>query len=1085
MPPKNEKQNAKHYNLNSKQNIFLYQGDSIESTFSYKNNCEFTYMDFSRVQITEFKKDPETVLNGEKAIFNIMKGKNSMIYIPSINKGDLDNGGSSNDILNNADSTAYTNLPNAVRTEQGTIIPQIIIPSNTYAGIQNGLINPIHSNDYFNTLRGNNTGFLWKAVAFETKAGADENAYNKVLKNKSVFGKAEQINGIKTFINNANAHSNLLDYPVIATRKYQYKLENSQHLGAFAFCYLIKQTSPGNVGTEKEKQMPAQILIKIPLEKTIYKRAKNKNEIQNQLTTNKLPYGEESVYKDYLQIQIPKKADIGMQIGILSKNKEINSQSRGAFGKSDNDFVPPQCKVDYEQEIMSPLLVYTTYNGIVLTNSIIKNALTGTEQIFLKNGNDDYKGEIQVIGAMRSNELKHYLQEDIDYDLKWFPTLFQEAQDKTSIELALRRPHTEQFIKNSSHDEGNKGDYITVEWIKCLGNFAMVPLFFHKVLEFSFFFKGEYQEQGKVPGNYYVYPVVNYIGNGRFKNNTKSDGKPNEKVYFGKIEQEAMGGGSTRAEFIGNDEQFREGIYRADFKYKFVGAGGIPLPRYPLEVLGAIVAVDRSEHVFVLDNENGDFIKECENLKLENDEEEQKESDQEQENKNKEKNIGLKLRQSFFNEEKMTGNIFDLISKLDISFGMDGVTGKLTLDGYACNTNIDNLILQQPIGEIDLNIKTLTIINNDLTENSSQQEIIIEENESSEINPNPEIFKGFAMQISRDGSENNYNIGISLFGAQRKMEDMKLVCAPFWDGDRLEMICSYFQNYMKLPLKMISSKVTSFNDALPVNNETFFSSNGSWTTNQASIITEFTETNNCETSFRVPRSVSWEKPAQNFVNGTSCLQALKKLAQDTSCAFVIGLDGCGYFYELDDMGIPYYVTNQTIEEIQFYASDIISINISPALSNKFNTIATFGFLQIKEYDSKTGTIKKTNSVQPGIQWTKLSQQELQDSNSKKEKFTFPWSRPYVSIEQGYFSNTQLLSLHRNKVKFAASQIYQGNMTVPGNTLVYHLYQKIKVCGIHFFVISIDHSIDLSSKQWTTTYGLNYFDEDEMEEDEIE
>ncbi|MBR4316201.1 MAG: hypothetical protein IKP65_04435, partial [Alphaproteobacteria bacterium] len=111
---------------------------------------------------------------------------------------------------------------------------------------------------------------------------------------------------------------------------------------------------------------------------------------------------------------------------------------------------------------MSPLLVYPTYNGIVLTNSIVKNALTGTEQIFLKNGNDDYKGEIQVVGNGilsfdRSNELQRYLYEDIDYDLKWFPTLFQEVSDKTSIQLALRRPHTEEIKQHSQNSGELKG----------------------------------------------------------------------------------------------------------------------------------------------------------------------------------------------------------------------------------------------------------------------------------------------------------------------------------------------------------------------------------------------------------------------------------------------------------------------------------------------------------------------------------------------------------------------------------------------------------------------------------------------------
>ncbi|MBR4316199.1 MAG: hypothetical protein IKP65_04425 [Alphaproteobacteria bacterium] len=67
-------------------------------------------------------------------------------------------------ILNSADATAYTNLPNAIRTEQGTIIPQIIIPSNTYEGIKNGL--KASNGDGFNKLKENDSGFVWEAKSF-------------------------------------------------------------------------------------------------------------------------------------------------------------------------------------------------------------------------------------------------------------------------------------------------------------------------------------------------------------------------------------------------------------------------------------------------------------------------------------------------------------------------------------------------------------------------------------------------------------------------------------------------------------------------------------------------------------------------------------------------------------------------------------------------------------------------------------------------------------------------------------------------------------------------------------------------------
>ena len=95
--------------------------------------------------------------------------------------------------------------------------------------------------------------------------------------------------------------------------------------------------------------------------------------------------------------------------------------------------------------------------------------------------------------------------------------------------------------------------------------------------------------------------------------------------------------------------------------------------------------------------------------------------------------------------------------------------------------------------------------------------------------------------------------------------------------------------------------------------------------------------------FRVPRSFDWKKPAINFVNGTPCLQALNNLAEKTSCVFCVGLDGCGYFYELNNYGYPYYVDNQT-NVVEFQYKDIISISVSPNMSNKYNGITTIGFL---------------------------------------------------------------------------------------------------------------------------------------------
>jgi hypothetical protein len=68
---------------------------------------------------------------------------------------------------------------------------------------------------------------------------------------------------------------------------------------------------------------------------------------------------------------------------------------------------------------------------------------------------------------------------------------------------------------------------------------------------------------------------------------------------------------------------------------------------------------------------------------------------------------------------------------------------------------------------------------------------------------------------------------------------------------------------------------------------------------------------------------------------------------------VVGLDGTGYFYELNDFGYPYYVEKQIESDkvVEIDLSDISSISLSPSIVNKYNSIATLGFI-VKKKDGK-------------------------------------------------------------------------------------------------------------------------------------
>ena len=65
---------------------------------------------------------------------------------------------------------------------------------------------------------------------------------------------------------------------------------------------------------------------------------------------------------------------------------------------------------------------------------------------------------------------------------------------------------------------------------------------------------------------------------------------------------------------------------------------------------------------------------------------------------------------------------------------------------------------------------------------------------------------------------------------------------------------------------------------------------------------------------------------------------MKKLGEFTGCHCVPQLDGTIVFYELNRIGIPYYVDNQdSVEYFDVY--DIMSINMNPFIENKYNNVA--------------------------------------------------------------------------------------------------------------------------------------------------
>lgn len=459
------------------------------------------------------------------------------------------------------------------------------------------------------------------------------------------------------------------------------------------------------------------------------------------------------------------------------------------------------------------------------------------------------------------------------------------------------------------------------------------------------------------------------------------------------------------------DDDLQELVYAVDIEFI-----ANEYQRYPIELFGMVSVFTRKDFGFSVPNDNGIFA------------------------------FDKLFRPEFTGllraAPKTDGETFlhprylDFITHCQISSGLDGISGSITMDGYPLSQGLKVMRQEQSIGEIDLAVQ--------IGDKSSH------------------LFSGYAMEINTNDSEGSYSISAKLAGIDRKMSDMKLFCAPFWDGDRLEAICAYFEEYLKLQFKMIDHEVRYYSNAKPVYTN-IYASTGTWHASSDSIVPNDIK----HPDFRMPRSVDWRSPAINFVNGTVCLDALKQIGEKCSCTFCPQLDGTGTFYEINLLGYPYYVDNQ-LYIVEFDASDVISFNLAPYLDNKYNSIATFGFLQKRD---SNGRVLTNESVHPGVFYNRTNGSDGYDI--QQVGVQFPWSRPSIKVENGMYTLSELEYIHKNRIRMMTSEIYQGSMTVPGNTRVYHLYQRIAVAGIPFFVISIDHDLDLQNKTWTTSYGIQY------------
>ena len=455
---------------------------------------------------------------------------------------------------------------------------------------------------------------------------------------------------------------------------------------------------------------------------------------------------------------------------------------------------------------------------------------------------------------------------------------------------------------------------------------------------------------------------------------------------------------------VAYDKETQTSIFRADFTFRSIDEN--TLQKYPVELFGLIHVTKRTGKLTDVLNGDGNFQTEFSS------------------------NVSPEIYTNYTNEAAICDNTAGwekFITNISVQHGLDGTTGTLTLDKYLMMEL--NSYPHQIIGALTLVAQNGFYNQDGTTMNGGTHAIA--PYEKYEL-PWGQFFKGYAMEIQDQVSDSSSTLNVRLVGIQKKLSDMKLVNCPFWDGDAVftsgvEGVLNYFISYTGCNLKYVpefSKQGVSVNDII------------------------------------LPRSWDWKAPAVNFVLGTPCLDALREIAKKINHQFIIQPDGCGYFYHMDEYGCPEWVYNGPIVAT-FSESDIISMDISPYLENRYNTFLTMGVLAKR--DSADGSLFPAGE-EPGM---KFSQVNITSNN-------YPWSRIYTFAEPGIVTIKELEEFHKINVQFGTSEIFQGTVTIPG-CHAFCIFDRIQIGTVDFYLTGVNHNLNMQTKEWTTSISVAKFD----------
>lgn len=409
------------------------------------------------------------------------------------------------------------------------------------------------------------------------------------------------------------------------------------------------------------------------------------------------------------------------------------------------------------------------------------------------------------------------------------------------------------------------------------------------------------------------------------------------------------------------------------------------------------------------------------------------------------------------------GDWLDFVQSVDVTHSESGTTGSMTIDRYGLMqfvSDYDPDVLRQHIGAMNLDVVyTATKTDEEAGTTNSPKLYAVNLGDRTGESGSSNDFEALQRKIPENLASSffddsrgillrgiGYGQGISdsvdaneitmpLFGLQKKLEDIKLVNAPFFDGRTLLSTLKYLADYGNITMNL--------ENAIP--------------------------------DAKLPASAVLSQSLADFKLGTSVWGAMKMVADWTAHTFMLQPDGVVWWYAIDRVnGLPN--TEHRHKHWYYPNTRVVSSSATPDFQQFYNFIMVLGL-----HANSAGLQNPLDNVNALPIVPHLVGAQLNNTNPN-----IAWSKMAILPLEGWWTRQQLYEEAVRYAKRAQSVYWTGATTVPGNFAfkLFDTFSNVQnrtgavrrtntgdVAEGEFLITSITHSLDMSTRTPTTSLQL--------------